>query len=292
MGRSGPAAPAPGRHRTHRDAFAADHEPWLFLAVESSQWRTSLTADVARFSNHGRRFTHWIAAHQDNDGTPALHISRPHDVRRLRKTVKTARVAALGGTVADLAGDDHHVAVFSGHYAHGTTAHVLAGRAINRAQQKVFERLATRPVFVDAEAERRLDAPEIAEAIGMTADQAAAMRDGQHDMGLTNCRDPYDSPYTPGNRLCHVAPAMCMLCRNAVVFTSQLPRLLLLADHIEHMRTVLEPRRWTAVWGAQAAALAQLFRDCEDQLPAARQAIKTQQLRLDLPLGMRTEYDR
>jgi hypothetical protein len=111
-------------------------------------------------------------------------------------------------------------------------------------------------------------------------------------MGLTNCRDPYDSPYTPGNQLCHVAPAMCMLCRNAVVFTSQLPRLLLLYDHIERMRTVLEPRRWTAVWGAQAAALAQLFRDCEDQLPAARQAIEAQQLRLDLPLGMRTEYDR
>jgi hypothetical protein len=274
-----------------RDAFA-EHEPWLFLAVEPARWRTRLAAGLATFSYDGRRFTHWIAAHQGNDGTPALRISRPHEVRRLRKTAKTARVAALGGTVADLAGDDHHVAVFAGHYAHGTTAHTLAGRAINRAQQKVFQRLATRPVFVDAEAERRLDAPEVAEAIGLTADQAAAMRDGQHDMGLTNCRDPYDSPYTPGNRLCHVAPAMCMLCRNAVVFTSQLPRLLLLADHIEHMRTVLEPRRWTAVWGAQAAALAQLFRDCEDQLPAAREAIKTQQLRLDLPLGMRTEYDR
>jgi hypothetical protein len=67
---------------------------------------------------------------------------------------------------------------------------------------------------------------------------------------------------------------------------------LLLADHIERMRTALEPRQWTAVWGGQAAALAQLFRDCEAQLPAARQVIKEQQLCLDLPLGMRTEYDR
>jgi hypothetical protein len=167
-----------------RQAFAEDDEPWLFLAVESARWRTSLRADIASFSNNRpRRFTHWIAAHQDDDGTPALRISRPHDVRRLRKTAKTARVAALGGTVADLAGDDHHVAVFSGHYAHGTTAHLLAGRAINRAQQKVFQRVATRPVFVDAEAERRLDAPEIAGALGLTADHAAAMRDGSTTWG-------------------------------------------------------------------------------------------------------------
>jgi hypothetical protein len=275
-----------------REAFAHAHEPWLFLAVESAQVRTTLTADLARFNADGRRFTHWIAAHTDEDGSPALRISQPHEVRRLRKTAKTARVAALGGTVADLAGDDHHVEVFRSHYAHGTTAHVLAGRAVTRAQRKVFERVATRPVFIDAEAERRLDDPEIAEAVELTVEQAVAMRDGQHDMGLTHCRDPYDSPYTPGRRLCHVAPAMCMLCRNAVVFTSQLPRLLLLADHIERMRTALEPRQWTAVWGGQAAALAQLFRDCEAQLPAARQVIKEQQLCLDLPLGMRTEYDR
>ena len=59
------------------------------------------------------------------------------------------------------------------------------------------------------------------------------MRAGQLDMGLTNCRDPYDSPHTPAGTLCHVAPAMCMLCRNAVVFTAQLPRLLQLAGHIQ-----------------------------------------------------------
>ncbi|MFE2493839.1 hypothetical protein ACFXKS_12710 [Streptomyces scopuliridis] len=28
--------------------------------------------------------------------------------------------------MTDLAGDDHHVEVYRGHYGHGTTAHVLA----------------------------------------------------------------------------------------------------------------------------------------------------------------------
>jgi hypothetical protein len=77
-----------------------------------------------------------------------------------------------------------------------------------------------------------------------------------------------------------------------VVFTSQLPQLLLLADRIDRMRTVLDPTRWSQVWGRQAAALAELFDQCADVLPAARARITDEQIPLDLPLGMRTEYDR
>jgi hypothetical protein len=110
-------------------------------------------------------------------------------------------------------------------------------------------------------------------------------------MGLTNCRDPYDSPHTPAGTLCHVAPAMCMLCRNAVVFTAQLPRLLQLAGHITAQRDVLEPPRWQAVWGRQAAALDELFAACPEETAKAR-ATAGASPPLDLPLGMRTEYHR
>lgn len=232
-----------------------------------------------------------IAAQPGGDGKP-LVISPPHDARRLRKTAKTARAAALGGTVSDLAGDDHHIEVFRDHYAHGTTAHLLAGRTIARAQQWVFQRTLDKPLVIGVEAEKHLEEPETAKAAGMTTDQARDMRAGQLDMGLVNCRDPYDSPFTPDSQPCHVAPAMCMLCRNAVVFTSQLPRLLMLADHIEAMRTKLEPPRWQAVWGRQAAALAELFTECAELIPAARQEIEEQRLTLRLSLGLRTEYDR
>lgn len=220
-----------------------------------------------------------------------MEATAPHDARRLRKTAKIGRVVALGGAIADLAGDDHHVEVFRRHYAHGTTAHVLAGRAVTTAQQKVFASL-TRPVFTDEEAVADLTEPEVSAALGLDEDTAKAMRGGQLDMGLVNCRDPYASPHTPAGSVCHVAPAMCMLCRNAVVFPSHLPRLVLLAEHIELMRNRLTPPQWQALWGRQAAALAQLFDECAASMPDARRAAQQGRARLDLPLGMRTEYDR
>jgi hypothetical protein len=273
-----------------REVF--DAPPRLFIAVESADYRKRVDARFARFTINGRRFMDWIALHDGSDGTPALKVSAPYDVRRLRKTAKTLKVAALGGTLSDLAGDDHHIEVFAGHYAHGTTAHVLAGKAINRAQKQVFSRLSGKPLLVTAQAEAQLTQPEAKQALGLTDDQAEALVSGELNMGLTNCRNPYNSPHTPEGKLCHVAPAMCLLCRNAVVFTSQLPQLLLLSDHIERMRLVLTPPRWTAVWGRQAAALGEVFAECADLIPAARAEIEEKKLRLDLPLGMRTEYDR
>jgi hypothetical protein len=264
---------------------------WLWLAVECRE-KTALGADVAQFKMKYRRFAHWIASHAGD--TPPLVISQPYEVRRLRKTARTARVVALGGTVSDLAGDQHSVEVFRGHYAHGTTAHVLSARAINRAQQWVFDKITgDKPLFIPEDAEARLAEPEVAEAAGMTAQEGAAMQAGEMDMGLSNCRNPYNSDYTPGGKLCHVRPAMCMLCRNAVVFTSQIPRLLMFADHIDRQRFVMDPPRWQATWGEQSAALEQLFAEVgEARIAKARQQIIDEKLVLDLPLGMRTEYDR
>ncbi|MEV5140708.1 hypothetical protein AB0K71_22220 [Streptomyces syringium] len=272
-----------------RDAFTS--EPWLFLAVDYRQAARGLGAECAGFTHDQRRFTHWIAAQRDSGGN-LLAISQPHDVRRLRKTTKVVRAVVLGGSVSDLAGDDHHVEIYRGHYAHGTTAHVLAGRAINRSQQWVFQRATQKPVLVDAAAEPRLEEPEVAEPLGLDSSQVKAIRAGELDMGITHCRNPYDSPHRSDGRVCHVAPAMCMLCRNAVIFTSQLPRLLMLSDHIERMRAALPPPQWQAVWGRQAAALKEVFTECADLLPAARQQVVDLRLRLDLPLGQRTEFDR
>lgn len=265
-------------------------QEWLFTAVEfRGTGCRRIGPGRAAFTGDGRRLTHWIARHDEADGHPALTISRPHDARRLRKTAKTTRVVALGGSLTDLAADDHHIEVFRTHYAHGTTAHVLAGRAVNRAQTQVFRKI-TRPLFVPADAEQSLASEPVAAEAGMNAPMAAAMTAGELDMGLVNCRDPYASPFTAAGRACHVAPAMCMRCRNAVVFTSHLPRLVRLAEHIETMRLRMPPPHWQAVWGTQAKALAELFEQCTDQMPQARRQAAA--LHLDLPLGMRTEYDR
>ncbi|MFC9740526.1 hypothetical protein ACFVKC_21700 [Streptomyces noursei] len=266
-----------------REVF--DCEPWLFTAVEVVK-QGSLEARFASLLYAGRRLTDWISAHDQ------LDVSHPHDARRLRKTAKTTRVAALGGTLSDLAGDDHHIQVFAGHYAHGTTAHTLAARAVTSAQRKVFDRLLAKPVLVMPDAEHRLGEQETADAMGVTAHQGQALRDGELDMGLTNCKEPMNSPHTGPGKPCHVAPAMCMVCPNAVVFVSQLPRLLLFADHVERMRRRLAPPVWQQHWGDKAKALAELFEECAEHIPAAREQIAAGGVDLDLPLGMRTEYDR
>ncbi|MFE9252915.1 hypothetical protein, partial [Streptomyces sp. NPDC007088] len=269
-----------------------DADPWLFLGVERRR-RGALDAEIADFTVRERSFGGWITTQRDAAGKP-LKISEPYEIRRLRKTTKVVRAVALGGTVSDLAGDDHHVEVYRMHYAHGTTAHILAGRSINRAQKWVFDRMTTpsRPVLVTAEAEQRLEEPEVTEDLGLEAGQAKALRTGELDMGLVNCRNPWASPHRNDAKVWPVAPAMCMLCRNVVVFTSQIPRLVLLSDHIEHMRARLTPPHWQALWGRQAAALEELFTECADLIPAARREIAELGLRLDLPLGMRTEFDR
>ena len=236
-----------------REVFGG--EPWLFTAVESAENRSTMDARFARFVDPGRRFTHWIASHLDASGAAVLDISEPHEARRLRKTAKTTRVVALGGALSDMAGDDHSIQVFQGHYAHGTIAHVLAGAAMNRAQQLVFDRLAGKPVLVTPQAQSRLGEPEVAQALGASAELGAALSAGELDMGVSNCKDPLDSPHSSPGKLCHVAPAMCMVCGNAVVFVTQLPQQLLLFDHIERMRLAQTPTVWEAVWGRQARAL-------------------------------------
>ncbi|WP_152646213.1 hypothetical protein [Streptacidiphilus albus] len=272
-----------------REAYAT--QEWLFTAVEM---RHGVRMEPARatFIDPGRRLTHWIAA-RTGPGRPFPDgVTQPHDIRRIRKTSKTTRVVALGGTLTDLAGDDHTVQVFQRHYAHGTTAHVLAAAAMNRAQSKVFDKISGRPTLVLPTEQARLGEPEVASALGVSAEQGIELRDGVLDMGVSNCKDPLDSPHSTPGKLCHVAPAMCMTCPNAVLFVSQLPQQLLLVDHIEHMRNVLAPTTWTAVWGKQSAALASVFAELAEHIPAARAAIAEQGVNLSLPLGMRTEYDR
>ncbi|WP_405682322.1 hypothetical protein [Streptomyces sp. NBC_00057] len=266
-------------------------QPWLFTAVESRR-SVRMDAALAAFQDPGRRFTHWLERHSGVGRPFPKGVSRPHDVRRLRKTARTTRVVALGGTLTDLAGDDRSVRVFQQHYAHGTTAHVLAGAAMNRAQSKVFAKVTGKATLVRPEDEAHLGEPEVAAALGVTPEQGADLRDGELDMGVSNCKDPHNSPHSVPGKLCHVAPAMCMICDNAVVFVSQLPQQLLLFDHIQHMRDVLPPKTWHSVWARQEAALKQVFEECADHIDAARKVIEEQALTLNLPLGMRTEYDR
>jgi hypothetical protein len=149
------------------------------------------------------------------------------------------KAIAMRGVVSDIA-DDHTPETFRGHYAHGTTLHVISGQVINHAQQSWLdaaladptterndrdtEERRGGPVALDEEAQRELGSSGVLETLtGLTREQAEQLRAGALDMGVTSCRDPFDSPYSKQGDLCVVAPLRCLECTNAFILPSNLP---------------------------------------------------------------------
>lgn len=220
---------------------AREHDPKLanslFVTVRRSV-RRALAVRMETFDGHP--FAKLLTSI-----TPA--ISRPHDARRLRKTVKSVRAAVLRSADA-AAGDDHSIAVYQRHYAQSTTVHVLAGAAVNAAQQQVFDRLQG-PVFVKDSAQKVAD-----EASGLLADAATAESTGtsaERSMNVTHCVAPYDSPHTPQGRLCEHRPSMCFACPNAIVFTDHLPRILLYREILRNHEREMPPAQFATLHGQQ-----------------------------------------
>jgi hypothetical protein len=214
------------------------------------------------------------------------------DIRRLRKSVKVEKAVAFGGRITDIA-DDHHQETFRGHYAQGTTLRMISGQVITTAQQSWFDKATAGPVVLDAEAEAALEeaAPTFA-ALGLSAEQVEDLRSGALEMGVTSCRDPFDSPFSHPGDLCAVAPLRCLECRNAWILPSHLPQLLLFADHLDRLRTRLSPAHFHTLWGQTAANLAAVLGErTEAETAAARRHIAQGAATLQLPLTARAEFD-
>lgn len=221
-----------------------------------------------------------------------LTISGRLDLRRMRKTVKVEKAVALRGSISDLA-DDHTAETFWGHYAHGTTLHLISAQAITTAQRTWFGRAVDGPVVLDEPATAHLDDDRALDALGLTREQVEQLRDGEMDMGVTDCRSPFSSPYTKPGELCSVAPLRCLECRNAIILPSNLPQLLLFADHLAGLRKRLPPPAFHAAWGQSEANLHAVLAEWSPaEIDAARRRIDQGRLRLQLPLAAFTEFDR
>ncbi|MGW8490346.1 hypothetical protein [Streptomyces sp. NPDC055886] len=215
------------------------------------------------------------------------------DIRRLRKSVKVEKAVVFGGRITDIA-DDHHQETFRGHYAQGTTLRMVSGRVINAAQQSWFDKATVGPVILDAAAEAALDeeAAPVLRELGLSTEQVEDLRSGALEMGVTSCRDPFDSPFSRPGALCTVAPLRCLECRNAWILPSHLPQLLLFADHLDRLRTRLSPVHFHTLWGQTAANLAAVLAErSEAETAAARRHIAVGAATLQLPLTARAEFD-
>ncbi|MFD7982150.1 hypothetical protein ACFV4M_02060 [Kitasatospora indigofera] len=250
--------------------------------------RPEAVVNIAAFNGNikGRDLRSWTRR-------AGLTLSEPVDIRRLRKSGKVEKAIAFGGRVSDIA-DDHSVEVFRGHYAHGTTLHVISGNVITSAQQFWLDKALSNPgpLLLTEQAESSLAAPEATTALGLTRSQVEDLRSGALDMGVSSCRDPQDSPYAAPGQLCPVAPLRCLECRNAFILPSNLPQLLLFADHLDRLALRLDPGHFARLWGQSRVNLSSALAERTDaELELARKQIARDGLRLQLPLASQVEFD-
>jgi hypothetical protein len=126
----------------------------------------------------------------------------------------------------------------------------------------------------------------------LSAAEVEALRTGQLDMGVTDCTDPFASPFGQPGQLCPVAPLRCLECSNAFVLPSNLPQLLLFADHLEQLALRLEPRHFHALWGQSRANLVEVLQSRTDvEIARARAQIAEERIVVHLPLSSRVEFD-
>lgn len=210
---------------------------------------------------------------------------------RLRKSGKVEKAIAFRGRISDIA-DDHSQETFRNHYAHGTTLRVIAGNVITSAQEHWFNQALDGPTVLTVETVERLSSPDTASAVGLTPEEVEDLRSGQLDMGVSNCKNPWESPYGRPGQICPVAPLRCFECRNALILPSNLPQMLLFAEHLEHLQNRLSPRHFDALWGqSQANLLAALDARGDAEIALARRQIAEDELSLHLPLSAQVEFD-
>jgi len=253
----------------------------LFLAsAVSADYQLQLTR--WNYNLPRSRFPDWLAAADVTvDGAP--------DIRRLRKSTKVEKALAFGGRIADAA-NDHHEEVFRGHYAQGTTLRFMSGRVIAAAQQHWFDKAVTGPTVLTGTVDA-LATAEHAARLGLTAEQANGILQGALDMGLAQCSDAHNSPYGRPGQLCPVAPLRCLECRNAWVLPSNLPQLLLFAEHLDRLRLRLSPQHFAQLWGQTHANLHAILAEHTDEENAlARKRIEAGEAGLHLPLSANVEF--
>lgn len=269
-------------HVTEQARLRAPDADRLFLAASVT---AAYELRIARWDYNlpRSRVVNWLTA-------AGVTIEGPPDIRRLRKSTKVEKAIAFGGRIADAA-NDHHEEVFRGHYAQGTTLRVMSGQVITTAQDHWFTKAIEGPTVLTTSTDV-LDTPDQAEVLGLTRQQAEDIRRGALDMGLTQCVDPHNSPYGQSGELCPVAPLRCLECRNAWVLPSDLPQLLLFAEHLDRLRMRLSPQHFGELWGQSHANLQAVLAERTDEEKAlARKHIETGEAGLHLPLAANVEFD-
>lgn len=212
-----------------------------------------------------------------------IEISQPHDLRRVRKTVKSVR-GGVAGTLAGAAGDDHSTETFGRYYAGTTTLRILAAEATTNAQTMAFE-TATGPILIPEDS--NYVANSASGELQQVAKDTIADSSERLPPSVATCRDPEDAPHLPTGDLCLDAPAKCLDCANARIFRDHLPRLLSYRSVIEKIAVEVSSTARSEIFRVQLANIDKaLSTFTEEQILAAQQSRTT----LHIPLTMKGQH--
>ena len=211
-----------------------------------------------------------------------LDISAPLDVRRLRKTHKSAK-AILLGTLAGSAGDDHSIEVFRTHYAQSTTVHTIAAKTVLNAQQLVMDRMG--PSVVIEPAANAL-AYHRGNQIGDAAEQTTRETPVDVELSISSCIDPTNPPHSKDAQ-CFDAPRMCLTCTNAVIFEDHLPRLVAYRQILKDLEPEMAPQQFAALYGQQIINIDAVLNQFPEEVVATAKAAPAP---VRVPLTMRKAH--
>lgn len=206
-------------------------------------------------------------------------VSAPFDIRRLRKTNKSAK-AALLGTLAGSAGDDHTVEVFSGHYAQSTTVHTLAAQTVMSAQEYVMGKIG--PTVIAASAKEAASLA-VEGTVGEVARDVAAESPIDQSLSVTGCVDPNDPPHARGSH-CTDGPQYCLNCPNALVFSEHVPRLVAYRQILKDLEPEMAPLQFAATYGQQLVNIDAILEQFPVDLVETAELVPTT---IRVPLAMR-----
>ncbi|WP_283463111.1 hypothetical protein [Streptomyces sp. PH10-H1] len=230
------------------------------------------------------KFSRWLAAME-------VEVKGAGHIGRLRKSVKVEKAIVTEGRIG-AAADDHTEETFARHYAQGTTLRILSGRTIATAQQHWFDKALDRVDGPTVLAGTECIDQDLLEDSGLSPQEAEEIMTGQLDMGVSHCKNPYQSPYSRPGELCAVAPLRCLECRNAWILPTNLPQLLLFKAHLERLRALLTPQAFSRLWGQSWVNLNAVLDDrTPEERAQARKHIEAGEASLDLPLAAHTEFD-
>ncbi|MDD9152598.1 hypothetical protein PUY80_08420 [Plantibacter flavus] len=177
-----------------------------------------------------------------------IQASRPHDLRRIRKSYNAVRAGvAPNATLA--AQPDHTMTTFERHYAGATTTKTRAGRIVVRAQERVVSHtVQSRAKIINAYASAVAEDPTVPSSLSVLAGDVQSRPAAERTLTASACSNPRASPFAEVGTWCHQAPFTCMVCPNAVIFNDHAPQLLLVKAALVAHRLSSTPDEF-AEWG-------------------------------------------